>query len=446
MRVDGVILVVPTEQEAGKRRPTDDVILRKLIGVPLIERGILAFRKAGIERITIAGNITRDLEERLGDGSRLGVDLSFSKTATKDGDDLAWMHDSEALHESDQIVLAAADHWYHPEIVQRLVSRSENEGTSCVCVDFRTDEIKITPSTILMQVHEDGAIQRFGAGPGDFNAIGCGLYVLSLKEIEALTKAAGDPKPSLAAAARQLADSQRLLSMPVDDLPWENAGTDGGLARARRKLSRSLHSPLEGLVSRHINRRFSIPLSKLAVSARLTPNALSIISFLIGLGSGVSFALGLLIPGAIGAQITSIVDGSDGEVARLRFMESKWGGMLDSLLDRFADAAILAGITIYLYSVGAPQWQLISAISALALAPSSMMITDQFQLATGTQWDREKRDGLARFMLATRDGRLFAIFVAGLTNQLGVACLFIAVTSVVLQSWRLTQMWKEVRV
>ncbi len=444
--MDGVILVVPTEHGAGKRRPTDDVILRKLIGVPLIKRAILAFRRAGIARITIAGHITPDLEERLGDGSRLGVDLRFSQSATKDADDLAWLENAESISEGDQFLLAKADHWYHPEIVQRLVSKAANDGKSCVCVDFRTDEIKITPSTVLMKVHEDGAIQRFGASPDDFNAIGCGLYALSFKEIEGLIKAAGEPKLSLAAAARQLADSRRLLSMPVSDLPWENAGADAGFRWAKRKLLRSLNSPLEGLVSRQLNRKFSIPLSRLAVSVGLTPNALSVISFLIGLGSGVSFALGYLIPGAIGAQVASIVDGSDGEVARLRFMESKWGGMLDKLLDRFADAAILAGISIYLFSVGAPQWQLISAISALALAPSSMMITDQFELATGTKWNRLKRDGLGRFMLAQRDGRLFAIFLAGLTDQLGVACLFIAVSSFVLQSWRLTKIWKEVRV
>ena len=52
-------------------------------------------------------------------------------------------------------------------------------------------------------------------------------------------------------------------------------------------------------------------------------------------------------------QLSSVVDGCDGELARLRHLATARGGWLDTMLDRYADAAVVVGITVG-YAAGHP--------------------------------------------------------------------------------------------
>ena len=58
-----------------------------------------------------------------------------------------------------------------------------------------------------------------------------------------------------------------------------------------------------------------------------------------------------LLLGALLAQLSSILDGCDGELARLKLLESKFGGWLDQVLDRYGDLFILTGLTFHTYSI-----------------------------------------------------------------------------------------------
>ena len=46
------------------------------------------------------------------------------------------------------------------------------------------------------------------------------------------------------------------------------------------------------------------------------------------------------------------IDGCDGEIARLKFQTSEFGGWYDAVLDRYADAFLLFGLTYYAYFLG----------------------------------------------------------------------------------------------
>jgi phosphatidylserine synthase len=64
----------------------------------------------------------------------------------------------------------------------------------------------------------------------------------------------------------------------------------------------------------------------------------------LGLLAAGLLAAGQSIAGGFLAQATSVVDGVDGELARLQLRASRRGALLDGVLDRLADAAILAGL------------------------------------------------------------------------------------------------------
>ncbi|HEX2021375.1 MAG TPA: CDP-alcohol phosphatidyltransferase family protein [Candidatus Thermoplasmatota archaeon] len=84
----------------------------------------------------------------------------------------------------------------------------------------------------------------------------------------------------------------------------------------------------------------------------VTPNALTVASFLFAVAAGVAFLfaredrLHLLLAGAVCVSINAVLDGLDGRLARLANAESRRGDYLDHVLDRYSDAAILVGLTL----------------------------------------------------------------------------------------------------
>jgi len=107
--------------------------------------------------------------------------------------------------------------------------------------------------------------------------------------------------------------------------------------------------PTDGPVSRYINRRLSNPITKFIVRHNIdvTPNQMSILSAFIGMLSLPLYILNNPVLAGILVQVSSVLDGVDGELARARNMVSRRGRFLDACLDRYTDFIILAGASLY---------------------------------------------------------------------------------------------------
>lgn len=130
--------------------------------------------------------------------------------------------------------------------------------------------------------------------------------------------------------------------------------------RKRIKYSESTQSIEKGILDEHklhyhqfmdiwVNSIFSIKISSLLVKTFLTPNQITILGLFIGLASGILFAQGnywnTLIGGVL-LSITAILDCCDGDVARLKFMESDFGENLDTACDNIINIFIFIGIMV----------------------------------------------------------------------------------------------------
>jgi len=112
------------------------------------------------------------------------------------------------------------------------------------------------------------------------------------------------------------------------------------------------------------------------------------------------------------AQITSVIDGCDGEVARLKHATSKYGAWFDAVLDRAADVAIITGMTYGLLSgTGQP---LVWILGTVALTASLLISYSEarYESAFGRKMPSS---GIA--VPAKRDARLFLVMLGGLLNQ-----------------------------
>jgi CDP-diacylglycerol--glycerol-3-phosphate 3-phosphatidyltransferase len=76
------------------------------------------------------------------------------------------------------------------------------------------------------------------------------------------------------------------------------------------------------------------------------------------------FPIGELFPGAFTATVFVFTDMLDGQLARIKGNSGKYGAFLDSTMDRFADAAIFGGITIWFMRTN----HLLAVVSLFCLA------------------------------------------------------------------------------
>lgn len=81
--------------------------------------------------------------------------------------------------------------------------------------------------------------------------------------------------------------------------------------------------------------------------ARLDPNTLTVVGALVSTGAAVALAQGFLKLGAVIVLVGGFFDLVDGVVARHRGISSRFGAFLDSTLDRWVDAVLMVGLSVY---------------------------------------------------------------------------------------------------
>lgn len=178
----------------------------------------------------------------------------------------------------------------------------------------------------------------------------------------------------------------------------------------------------DGLVSQYVNRSFSRPLSAgiLRIWPNCNPNLISIISATFGFMGAVFFGGYQPVIGGILIQTSSIIDGSDGEIARATGKETFFGGFFDSVLDRYIDFAILTSMAYFSLLLLSPPW-------VLLLATTSM--SGSFLVSYTAAKTETKTDLHFPRTIQGRDTRLLLIFLAGISSILTLwtipLCLFL---------------------
>jgi len=85
------------------------------------------------------------------------------------------------------------------------------------------------------------------------------------------------------------------------------------------------------------------PVVRVLARARVRPNTLTVLCFVLSALAGVCIALGAVTLGGVVGMLGSSLDYFDGRIARLSNQTTRSGGFLDSTLDRYGEVAFLAG-------------------------------------------------------------------------------------------------------
>lgn len=128
--------------------------------------------------------------------------------------------------------------------------------------------------------------------------------------------------------------------------------------------------------------RFVLKWIKCNLSARITPHLvgirilkpwmITVTGTLTAIFAGIMLAKGWGFIAGILTVAAQILDGVDGQFARITGRESRAGAFLDSVLDRYSDGFLVIGLTIFNLRLGFPEW-LIMGLGAFAIIGSGLV-------------------------------------------------------------------------
>ena len=177
-----------------------------------------------------------------------------------------------------------------------------------------------------------------------------------------------------------------IKEIEIIDAPWFRSPEDSELAQEQvhsmtetsiRKLQANRID--DGFYSTFVVRRLSKPLTSVAIRWGLSPNLITMVSFIIGLLAAVSFAAGnrwLLVLGAILLQVSLVIDCVDGEVARATRRFSTLGAWLDASTDRVKEYAVYAGLASGAVAMGVDSWRAWSLALVLMVVQTARHMGD----------------------------------------------------------------------
>jgi phosphatidylglycerophosphate synthase len=297
--------------------PVDSVLTR--VGeLPILLRAILGAQKAGASRIVVVvddGASQFRIQEELGRTGRLPESVEWRQSGAGELAPILRDLTGHAL----RVVLIAADRTYHPSLHRRV---AEWRGDSALALV--TDRQPV------------------------------GIYGMTATRMVELANQCPPRTRTIESSQDWFTSSDAVVCVPVPGSQWQHVLTPEDRLAAEQKLDQWLVKPTDGVFAR-MNRRVSTPISRQVIKYPITPNMVSLFTLGVSFVAGAFFSLGgraTMLIGAVLSVFASILDGCDGEVARLTFQESAFGCWLETICDYLYYVFIFAGMTIGLLARG----------------------------------------------------------------------------------------------
>jgi phosphatidylglycerophosphate synthase len=200
-------------------------------------------------------------------------------------------------------------------------------------------------------------------------------------------------------------------------------------------------------------------MSSILVATPLTPNMLSTITFLLALTAAWMMGQTWFVAGALLMHVASVLDGCDGEVARLKYQTSRLGGWLDTVYDDISNSvfAVMTGVGLYSFFGGDVRGQVLlgMAVLGLLLALPALAVTYTRLVRANTsdsgalEWgDDEGASPLRRFLLrylsplVKRDAYLLIFLVFAIVGLPWAIVVFYFIGSAIASATILTQVMR----
>jgi phosphatidylglycerophosphate synthase len=232
-----------------------------------------------------------------------------------------------------------------------LILQSNVITTPRALSNFMDAEIDRDEILVLVDMAEDAWIKAGDDQVSDIFSSGgraVGAFIASGKLLE---KSILDSM-SIKSFVHELISRDKIKYKEFSDSYWMrlSSGKDS-VNKAEDLIFAHVGKTATGWISRNINSKISLPTSRLLVKTPLTPNMISVLINMIGMLCGIFYAIGHPVVGALCMQAATILDRCDGEVARVKLMETKKGQWVDTISDQVTVVSFLIGVPVGYYVV-----------------------------------------------------------------------------------------------
>ena len=293
--------------------------LAEVGALPLVLRAIISARSAGADRVVVVVDPVTGpaIRRRLASTGRLPDSVEWLEVLPENAISIAVQRTAA---NAERVVLIMGDRSYQPSLYRsanewdgdgalELVSGGALVGLTALSRDLALDLVRDSDSKI-------GSIEELHEWIRTRHAAKFGPTVVYCK------------------------------TAPQDS--WQKVANEQDRLVAEKKLESWLVKPTDGIFAR-MNRKVSIPISRQLIKYPITPNMVSLFTLGVSFASGLYFGLGGYWNALIGAVLSvwaSILDGCDGEVARLKLQASDFGCWLDTICDYLYYIFIFVGMTV----------------------------------------------------------------------------------------------------
>ncbi|MBT5549132.1 MAG: CDP-alcohol phosphatidyltransferase family protein [Nitrospina sp.] len=370
------------------------LLKNKIAGVSLFKRLILTLQKAGVNDILVLSHLLdeqeiktcqADIEKDSRFKSRMNwQDRTSFFEANSDGK-------ANVVTPSQPFLLVNGNLVTHQKVIQgfrEAISSKNPNGIFCLALESEK--------------------------PG-------GLYLLPASKFSTLSHGIGSESGEYKV--------ERVV-LSADKNFWVEVCDNSSASAAEEHLLNSVGLNNDSLMDRLVTRFFSRQFTRLFLKTALTPNQITFLSLLVGIGSAWCFYLGTYFSGITGSillLVSAWIDCTDGEIARLKFMETSWGARLDIICDNIVHCFVFFAIGMGLFfATGDPLYKLYGGLAVFGSLVSFMILNGVIVKKKQAAGEGKKLEASLVDQIANRDFTYFLLVMA----CIGRLDIFIILTAI----------------
>lgn len=428
-----------------------------LLGLSLIERIILTVKLLGIDEfIIVIGYKGEKIKEKLGNGEKLGVKISYVENLEYEKGNGISVLKAKDMIGNEKFLLLMSDHIFEADILRGLLEQKIKSDECMLAVDyfFRKKEVDLEDANKVKI--QNGKIINIGKTLKDFEAVDTGIFLCNPVLFEVLAESIAKNETALSSGIKILAKKGKMRFYDIKEALWIDIDSMKMLKKSEKMLPRmaSKHGTIHGIVTRYLNQYLHEPLVRFFAKTPVTPNMITILAFIASLFAMFFFIFRHPIWAGIFIQLSSVLDGADGKLARVKHKMSPFGGILDSFFDLFADFVIFFGMAWFLFqsiSSWLP-WFLaflalcgtiavsIPAAISIPFGIYSVSLSKLYRCVPSRQfqkWDKL----IVEISPACKDARFLYLALGSILNLIFPTLIFIASTTILLAIYRIIRAW-----
>lgn len=189
-------------------------------------------------------------------------------------------------------------------------------------------------------------------------------------------------------------------------------------------------------IKRNLAYRITDPIVGILSKKGIKPNALTLINLALNIIAAYVIAMGHIFLGGVLVLVAGLFDLLDGALARFTKQTTKFGAILDSVVDRISEAAILCGLLI---------WYIPQQEASLKIVLVFIVLIGSFLVS----YIRARAEGLGwqcQVGLFTRAERIIVLAIGLLINQVFIALCVLVVFVFITVVQRLVYLWKQEKI